>query len=190
MGLGRALGGMPRKPRQEEAGAIHHVFARGVVKRPIYLDEQDRVRYLGMLTEVVRRFDWQCLSYCLMGNHVHLLVQTPEPNLGVGMRWLHGTYAASFNERHGYSGHVFQGRYKNERVSTDAQLLVAAAYVALNPVAAGLCARPADWPWSAYGPTVEQRAPWWLAAPQLLAYFAAWGGDGLERYTQFVEARA
>lgn len=181
---------MPRKPRQEEAGAIHHVTARGVVKRPIYLDEQDRVRYLELLRETIRRFGWQCLSYCLMGNHVHLLIQTLEPNLGVGMQRLHGAYGASFNERHGYSGHVFQGRFKNERVSTDAQLLVAAAYVALNPVEAGLCSRPGDWEWSAYGATVEGRAPWWLAAPQLLGYFAAYGGDGVERYAAFVEARA
>ena len=164
--------------------------ARGVVKRPIYLDEQDRVRYLELLRETIRRFGWQCLSYCLMGNHVHLLIQTPEPNLGVGMQRLHGAYGASFNERHGYSGHVFQGRFKNERVSTDAQLLVAAAYVALNPVEAGLCARPGDWAWSAYAATVGGGAPWWLAAPQLLAYFAAYGGDGVERYAAFVEARA
>ena len=181
------LVGMPRPPRQEEAGAIHHVFARGVVKRPIYLDDEDRVRYLALLREVVRRFGWECLSYCLMGNHVHLLVRTPEPNLGAGMQALHGRYAASFNQRHGLSGHVFQGRYRAERVSNDAHLLVAAAYVALNPVAAGLCARPQEWPWSAYRETVAGRAPWWVAARQLLTYFAAFGGDGLERYVGFVE---
>jgi putative transposase len=181
---------MPRSPRQEEAGAIHHVFARGVVKRPIYLDDEDRERYLGLLRDVVRHFGWQCLSYCLMGNHVHLLVQTPEPNLGAGMQRLHGRYGVSFNARHGFSGHVFEGRFGSKRVTTDAQLLVAAGYVALNPVAAGLCDRPADWAWSAYGATVEQRAPWWLAAPQLLSYFGAFGGDGLERYVAFVEARA
>ena len=135
------------------------------------------------------RFGWHCLSYCLMGNHVHLIIETPEPNLGAGMQWLHGRYAATFNARHGFSGHVFQGRYKSKRVATDAQLLVTAAYVALNPVEAGLCADPAHWPWSAHAATIEQSTPPWLAAPRLTGYFAGWGGDGLERYAELIGSR-
>ena len=99
---------MPRRPREELADAIHHVYARGNDRRAIYLDDGDRAAYLAMLGRVVVMKGWRCLAYCLMDNHVHLLIETPEPNLGSGMQRLHGLYAQSHNERHGRSGHLFQ----------------------------------------------------------------------------------
>jgi putative transposase len=103
--------GVPRKPRAELAGGVHHVFARGNGRQLIYLDDADRGSYLAMLARAVAHRQWRCLAYCLMDNHVHLLIETPLPNLGAGMQWLHGRFAQQFNERHGRSGHVFQGRY-------------------------------------------------------------------------------
>src|SRR5215210_4137262 len=99
---------MARKPRTESAGAIHHVYARGVNKEAIVRDDRDRRMYLEMLGLVVGQFAWQCLAYCLMGNHMHLLVETAEPNLGDGMRELHGKYARALNDRHRRNGHLFQ----------------------------------------------------------------------------------
>jgi REP-associated tyrosine transposase len=141
---------MPRKPREEVEGGVYHVFARGNDRRLIYLDDPDRRTYLRMLRATVRQCRWRLLAYCLMDNHVHLLIETPETNLGRGMQWMHGLYAREFNARHGRSGHLFQGRYGAVRIKTDEQLWTAAVYVAMNPVVAGLCARPSEWPWSSH----------------------------------------
>ena len=181
---------MPRKPRMEEAGAIHHVYARGVVKRDIFRDDLDRDYYLRLLAWVVARQGWLLLAYCLMDNHTHLLIETPEPNLGQGMQQLHGYYAQAFNDRHDQSGHLFQGRYESTRVTSDPHLLVAARYVVRNPVEAGLCREPGDWPWSSHRAVVSGTAPAWLAAGRLLEYFEMFGGAGLESYVGFVEGPA
>jgi REP element-mobilizing transposase RayT len=177
---------MPRKPRNEEAGAVHHVFARGVAKRDIFRDDLDREFYLQLLEWVVEQTGWLLLSYCLMDNHTHLLVETPEPNLGRGMQRLHGEYAQSFNQRYDLSGHVFQGRFESRRMTSDPHLLVAARYVARNPVEAALCRTPSEWQWSSHRAVVDATAPRWLAARRLVEYFAAFGGDGRERYAAFV----
>lgn len=180
---------MPRKPRREEAGAIHHVFARGAVKQVLFRDDEDRLYYLALLSDTAQGHEWGCFSYCLMDNHVHLLVETALPNLGRGMQVLHGEYATAFNRRHGGSGHVFQGRFGSTRITSDAHLWTAAAYVANNPVEAGLCRRPEDWAWSSHRTIVESR-PSWLARDRLLECFSIFGGDPLERYAEFVGAAA
>ena len=110
----------------------------------------DRQRYLRFLVEISKRFDWICLAYCLMTNHVHLLVETPEGNLAEGIQALHGTYAQKFNWRHERVGHLFQGRYGETRITSDAHLYTATMYIARNPVEAGLCANPNDWRWMNY----------------------------------------
>jgi putative transposase len=173
---------MPRKPREEVADAICHVYARGNDKRLIYCDDRDRETYLRMLAAVVTRWRWWLLAFCLMENHVHLLIQTPNANLGLGMHRLHSDYARYFNRRHGRSGHVFQGRYGSKRVMSDGQLWMVAAYLARNPVEAGLCAEPGEWPWSSHADTVAGTSPSWLDAARLLDYFAASGGDPRTRY--------
>lgn len=177
---------MARKLREEVAGGVFHVFARGNDKRVIFFDDLDRRRYLRTLRSTVEERLWRLLAYCLMDNHVHLLVETPQPNLGDGMRWLHGTYAGGFNKRHGRSGHLFQGRYGAQRIKTDAQLSAVTAYIAMNPVEAGLCDLPEDWPWSSHSLVVAGRAPDWMDIPHLLAYFEAAGGDGRRTYPELV----
>jgi putative transposase len=147
---------MPRKPREEAEGAVHHLTLLGVA---------------------VRARHWRCLAYCLMSNHLHLLIETPRANLGVGMAWLHGGYARWFNRRHGRTGHVFERRYGSVRIHTDAQLWVVLRYIAMNPVEAGLCARPEEWRWSSAGGGKA-----WLDHSRVLEYLAANGGDAHQRY--------
>jgi putative transposase len=180
---------MARRPREEFEGAVHHVFARGNDRRLIVLDDADRRRYLAMLAAVIDRMHWYCLAYCLMDNHVHLLIETPLANLARGVQRLHGEYARSFNERHGTSGHLFQGRYGAARARTDSQLQTAVAYIACNPSEAGLCGRPEAWRWSSHAATLAGPSPPWLACERLLAYFGASGGDARERYRNVVEDR-
>jgi putative transposase len=183
--------GMPRKPREELAGAIHHVFARGNAQQAIYRDDADRERYLVILGKTVARQRWRCLSYCLMDNHVHLLVETPLPNLGNGVQWLHGLYAQAFNQRYRRSGHVFQGRFGAVRVKSDAQLLMLARYIARNPVEGGLCGEPEEWPWSSHATVTRDTysSPPWLDTHRLLDYFGASGGESRRRYAHLVALR-
>ena len=145
---------MARLPRNETEAGIHHVFARGVERRVIFLDDEDRELYLRLLRGVVEKFRWHCLGYCLMPNHVHLLIETTEPNLGRGMHALHGVYAQTFNERWTRVGHLFQSRFGSRVVEDDIALMRVLAYIAANPVAAGLCAAPSEWHWSSHEVTL------------------------------------
>lgn len=167
-------------------GAVHHVYGRGNGRRAIFRDDRDLETYLALLARVVVWKRWRCMAYCLMPNHVHLLIETPECNLGTGMQWLHGRYAQGFNERHGSNGHLFQGRYGAVRVTSDQHLWTVAAYIALNPVEAGLCEQPDEWPWSSHKATLGAPSPGWLDAERLLGYFAAMGGEPRQRYAAHV----
>ena len=168
---------MPRRPREEEAGAIHHVYARGIDRRALFVDDIDRRRYLALLEHVVAVKRWRCLSYCLMGNHIHLMVETPEPNLGRGMQVLHGDFARDINIRHGRSGHVFQGRFGSKVMRDDDHLWTTARYILRNPVDAGLCKAAEEWRWSSHRGVLEESAPVWLDRPRFLERFGTTGGD-------------
>jgi putative transposase len=184
---GRPHGGMARKPREEVADGVHHVFARGNNKQPIYSDDADRHLYLTLLRLTVERARWRFLAYCLMDNHVHLLIQTPEANLGAGMQRLHGLYGRKFNDRHTRSGHLFQGRFGSELVRDDAQMWATTRYIAHNPVEAGRCGAAGDWPWSSHALMLRGAAPRWVDRERLLSYFAGVGGDVWTVYRRLVE---
>jgi REP element-mobilizing transposase RayT len=168
---------------------VHHVFARGNNREAVFHDDADRREYLSRLARVVSSHGWRCLTFCLMDNHVHLLLETPEANLGRGMQALHGRYAQTFNARHGRDGHVFKGRFGSVLVGTDEQLWTTAAYIALNPVSAGRCDRPEQWRWSAHAALVGLAPrPDLLDVPRLLELFSG-GGDGRVAYRRFVAGR-
>ena len=104
---------MPRKLRLEYVGAIYHVLNRGDRREDIFLDDEDRCRFVQTLAEACEKTDWQVHAYCLMRNHFHLVPETPRANLVAGMQWFLSTYTARFNRRHKYFGHLFSGRYKS-----------------------------------------------------------------------------
>jgi putative transposase len=139
---------MPRPLRVDFPGAVHHVTARGVDGRTIFVDDADHHVFVRMLGRVAERNHWTRLAHCLMDNHYHLLVTTPMADLAGGMKRLNGEYAQEFNRRHRRRGHLFQDRYWSRLVRSDEQLTATATYIAMNPVAAGLCAEPGDWAWS------------------------------------------
>ncbi len=103
---------MARPLRIEFPGAVYHLTSRGNARNNIYLDDYDRQRFLKILANVIDRYNWLCHAFCLMDNHYHLLIETPDPNLSMGMRQLNGVYTQGFNRIHNRVGHVFQGRYK------------------------------------------------------------------------------
>jgi putative transposase len=146
---------------------------------------------LATLRETIAGLKWQCFAYCLMGNHYHLVVGTPDANISVGMHRLNGAYARWFNRLHGHQGHVFQDRFHAQLVQRDSHLLEACRYVVLNPVRAGLVGEPADWPWSSYRATVEALPETeLLASKELLELFGTDAESGRRSFAQFVrEAR-
>ncbi len=188
-GAGGALGVvwvMARPHRENVEGGLYHVYARGNAKARIYMDNYDRGAYLALLGRVTTGVRWRCLSYCLMENHVHLLLETPYANLSKGMQQLHGRYAQAFNARHGRVGHLFQGRYGAVRAKSDQQLLAVVAYIARNPVEAGLCQRPSEWPWSSHHAVLAGTGPRWLDIRRLLTHFED-GSDAMKRYVAYVD---
>ncbi len=141
---------MSRPLRIEFAGAFYHVTSRGNGRKSIYRDGEDRSSFLQVLHKVNQRCHWLCHAYCLMDNHYHLIIETPEGNLSRGMRQLNGVYTMYFTRRHRSIGHIYQGRVKAILVEKESYLLEVCRYVTLNPVRAGLVKRPEDWGWSSY----------------------------------------
>jgi REP element-mobilizing transposase RayT len=166
---------MPRQLRIEYPGAIYHVMNRGDRSEPIFGDDADRKRFLETLDEVCAKTDWQVHAYCLMSNHFHLVVETPNPNLVAGMKWFLGTYTSRFNRRRKLRGHVFSGRYKSLVVdgSNDGYLRTVCDYVHLNPVRARLLSpeqKLSEYPWSSYVSYLKPpgQRPRWLRVDRLL----------------------
>jgi REP element-mobilizing transposase RayT len=175
-----------RPPRLLVANGIYHVAARGNERAAIVRSDTDRRAFEEILGSTPERYGWRILSYCLMNNHYHLLVQTPVPNIAEGMRHLNGVYAQWFNRRYTRVGHLFQGRYGATLVQADGHLLAAARYIVRNPVVAGLCRDPADWPWSSHRTTLGLERRPFVSARALLAYFSVDPTTARERYRAYI----
>lgn len=187
LGSALVLCGMARPLRLEHGGAIWHVTSRGDARQPIFEDDEDRRSFLDILAHVGTMFRWRLYAYVLMGNHFHLLLETPEPNLSRGIRQLNGIYTQRFNRRHGRVGHLFQGRYKGILVERDSHLLELCRYIVLNPVRAGMARSAKDWKWSSYRSTagLDER-PGWLACETTLHHFGKRTGVAQAKYREFV----
>ncbi len=178
---------MSRPLRLELAGALYHVTSRGDGREDIYLSDDDRVAWLETLAQVCKRFNWVCHAYCQMGNHYHLLVETPDANLSNGMRQLNGVYTQRFNRRHQRVGHIFQGRFKAILVDKDSYLLELARYVVLNPLRAKMVRNLEQWQWSSYLVTCGQAPkPDWLQCDFILALFSVQRARATAKYVAFV----
>ncbi len=147
---------MSRPLRIEYPGAVYHVSSRGNEGRPVFRDDEDRLSFLDGLHRVNRRYRWVCHAYCLMDDHYHLLLETRDGNLGIGMRQLNGVYTQLFNRRHGQSGHVFRGRYQAILIQKDRHLLELCRHAVLHPVRVRKTKGPESYPWSSYAATAGQ----------------------------------
>ncbi|MFA7257422.1 MAG: transposase [Kiritimatiellales bacterium] len=165
---------MPRKPRIEFAGAIYHVMSRGNRQDAIFLDDRDCETFLDTLAEACGRTGWRIHAFVLMGNHYHLLLETPQANLVAGMKWLQGTYTQRFNSRHNQWGHLLQGRYKALLVdhSGGEYFQTVGSYIHLNPARAGLfdlsAGNLSDYRWSSYSLYLHpSKRPSWLSVDRI-----------------------
>jgi REP element-mobilizing transposase RayT len=179
---------MARPLRIQYPGAVYHITSRGNAGQPIFKDDRDREEFLVTLGRVTDRYRWRCHGYCLMRNHYHLVIETPEGNLVLGMRQLNGVYTQTFNRRHSRMGHLFQGRYHAILVQKDSHLLEVCRYVVLNPVRAGLVKRADQWQWSSYGGTAGIKTPHpCLTTEWILGQFGQTRSRAAERYRTFVQ---
>ena len=180
---------MSRPLRLEFPNALYHVTSRGDRRENIYDDSTDKELFRSTLARVINQFNWVCYAYCLMDNHYHLLIQTPDGNLSKGMRQLNGVYTQTYNRRHSKVGHLFQGRYKSILVDEEAYLLELSRYIVLNPVKAHLVKHVGDWPWSSYpAMTGLSEKPDWLCVDDVLLQFSKQRKTAIRKYKEFVTA--
>ena len=170
----RYTGSMARAWRIEFEGAFYHILSRGNEGRGIVGDDTDRRKFLETLGQTAERFDLEIFAYVLMTNHYHLLLRTRQANLSNAMQWFGTAYTRRYNNRHGRTGHLFQGRFKSILVENEAYLMRLSFYIHRNPVRAGLVQRLADYPWSSYKTYAYGRAaPEWLSTGLILAHIQA-----------------
>jgi REP element-mobilizing transposase RayT len=180
---------MARPLRIQYDGAVYHITSRGNARNPIYKEEEDRRIFLEVLYRVNIRYNWVCHVYCLMNNHYHLIIETPEGNLSQGMRQLNGVYTQLYNKRHNRVGHIFQGRYKAILIQKGSYLLEASRYVVLNPVRAKALKDPGEWKWSSYCGTAGKEKPHpCLTTDWILGQFGSKRRKSEKKYSEFVMA--
>jgi len=189
---------MARRLRVEYEGAIYHVTIRGVERRRLFDDDADRERFLKRLGEAVEEYGVRLYLYCLMSNHVHLLLETPQANLSVFMQKLQTAYTVYYNLRHRRAGHLTQGRFVAKPVDGDSYLLKLSRYIHLNPVyVGGVAARPVnermkklrEYRWSSYrGYAGLGQQPGFVCEGPVLAHVAGAEKDRRREYRRFVEA--
>lgn len=141
---------MSRPLRIEYPGAFYHITSRGNARQNIFKSKRDYIEFLNILSDNLKRYNWECYAYCLMSNHYHLLIKTLDPNLSQGMRQLNGVYTQKFNYLHKTVGHVFQGRYKAILVDEDKYFYELVRYIVLNPVKARMVKNPDNYQWSSH----------------------------------------
>jgi len=177
-----------RPLRIEFPGAFYHVTSRGNERRTVFQSNRDREKYLSYLESAHDRYGAVIHGYCLMGNHYHLLLETPRGNLSKILQYINGSYTTYFNIKRGRSGHLFQGRFKGVLVDKDEYCKELSRYVHLNPVRAGLVKAPLEYPWSSYRYYVgKDKKPEWLTTEFVLGDFGGEGGRGFKKYREYVE---
>lgn len=179
---------MARPLRIELAGGLYHISSRGNRGEETFTDDADRQAFLEILGAVSDRMKWICHAYCLLPNHYHLVVETPQPNLAKGMRQLNGVYTQTFNRRHKRAGHIFQGRYKAVLVDRDPFLLEVIRHVLVSPVQLRLVRDATQWRWSSCRATMGKvDQPHWLHTDWILEQFAKNRKKAQENFVEFLK---
>lgn len=191
---------MARPLRYEAAGAVYHVMARGDGGKNVFEEDKDRFAWTDLMEKAHGRFGWRVHAWVLMGNHFHVLLETPEPNLVAGMKWVLGVFSQGWNRRRGRRGHVFQGRYKavvvNGEATDGSYFKIVADYIHLNPVRSGWVGgetgeRLRSWRWSSFNAYAGGKVPDWLETGRVLRAFQLSGdARGGKAYGGYLEARA
>jgi len=179
---------MARPLRIEYPGAWYHVMNRGRRHEDIFTDKTDYTLFIDLLKELAELFQVRISAYCLMGNHYHLLLNTPQGNLSRCMQRLNSVYTQRYNRRHGYDGPLFRGRYKSILVSADNYLLQLVRYIYKNPVRAGMAKAMEDYPWSSYPGYLSYAQKWnWLNKDPIFELLTPKQKGRLGEFVKFME---
>ncbi|MDP2631413.1 MAG: transposase [Candidatus Uhrbacteria bacterium] len=179
---------MVRPLRIKYPGALYHVTSRGNAYQDIFLNDKDRRAFLNNLKYCIKLHNLICHAYCLMNNHYHLLIETPDGNLSQAMRDINGNYTQGFNARHKCVGHVMQGRYKAFLVEKEPYLLEVVRYIVNNPVEAKMVEHPKNWKWSSFCATAGfVKSPAWLMTDFTLSLFSKKRNEAQKQYQDFVK---
>jgi REP element-mobilizing transposase RayT len=179
---------MTRQLRIEFENAVYHITSRGNLRDKIFYDDRDRERFLKILSRTKDRYSFVLHAYALMGNHYHLLMETPKANLSQIMQNINTSYTVYVNRKYQRSGHLFQGRFKGIIVDKDRYLITLSRYIHLNPVRAKVVQRPVDYPWTSYRSFMDKKAGNLLVdTGDTLLYFSKKRGKAIKAYRAFVE---
>jgi REP element-mobilizing transposase RayT len=179
---------MTRPLRLEFPGAFYHIVNRGNAQGKIFLNNRDREKFLEYLKDSVDRFSLRVHAYCLMDNHYHLIVETPEGNISQALQWLNVSYAVYFNKKRKRIGHLFQGRFKSLIINAEEYLQVLSRYIHLNPVRTQSVKQPEDYPWSSYTAFIGiVEIPEWLETTYVLSTFHKARSKAMHLYKKFCE---
>lgn len=178
---------MARPLRIQFEGAFYHVMSRGNKKENIFFEQQDYWSFLNTLEQACERFGWIVHAYCLMTNHYHILLETPEANLSKGMHFLNGVFTQRINRKYDRCGHLFQGRFTGILVDTHHYYKILIRYVLQNPVKARIVQHPRQYYWSSYNATLGcYEAPGWLAVHEVLTHFGESLPLALGKFEQYI----
>lgn len=178
---------MSRPLRIQYPGAWYHVMNRGRRGEAIFTGKDDYSAFIDLLQELVEDYNVKIASYCLMTNHYHLLLQTPDANISRSMRHLSGVYTQRFNRIHHCDGQLFRGRYKSILVDADSYLLELVRYIHRNPLEAGMVENLNRYTWSSHKGYLSEAKKWdWLHKKYILSFFSKDKTESIRRYKQFV----
>lgn len=180
---------MPRKARDQSPTGIYHVMVRGVARMDIFLDDRDRHRFLDTLKKVKQKQEYQLIAYCLMKNHVHLLVKEEKEPVSQCMKRIGVSYTQYFNNKYQRVGHVFQDRFKSQIIGNETQLISCARYIHNNPVTAKLVDDPAGYVWSSYKTYLSQRGSSLVDVAMLLQVFSQNNSEAVKLMANFTRQR-
>jgi putative transposase len=178
---------MPRQRRDGDPG-LFHVSTHSVWTSVLFRDDIDRMHFLTELAKTISKLGWTCMCVSLLSTHYHLLIETFDESLSIGMKHLNLTHATRFNARHKLRGHVVDGRFWSDRIETEAHLLAAFRYICRNACEAGICSSPGEWPWCSYRALVEPAESYTFV--DITRVTSCWGpGETtVEQLRQFVES--
>ena len=179
---------MARPLRIEYPGAFYHVISRGNAGETLFTDERDKDKFLEYLAKCLERFTIRIHTYCLMSNHYHLLIETPQSNLSRAIQWLNVSYSVYFNKKQRRRGHLFQGRFKAILIDANEYLTILSRYIHLNPVRAKMVKHPMEYPWSSYPAFAgKRRKPDWLNTETVLSYFGREKKEAAINHRNYIE---
>jgi putative transposase len=178
---------VPRTQRDADPG-VFHISTHSVWTSVLFRDDIDRMHFVTELAKTISRLGWKCICVSLLTTHYHVLVETFDKSLSIGMKHLNLTHATRFNARHRLRGHVVDGRFWSDRIETEAHLLAAFRYIARNACEAGICSSPAEWRWCSYRALFNQEETFTFVDVTPITSCWAPGDTTIEQLRRFVES--